>query len=45
MTSTISATVKIVVSMVVVAALIATTFNNTVRSLQQREPMSIAANK
>jgi hypothetical protein len=41
MTSTISATVKIVVSMVVVAALIATTFNNTVRSLQQREPMSV----
>jgi hypothetical protein len=40
MTSTVSTTVKVVVSMVVVAALVATTFNNTVRSIQQREPMS-----
>jgi hypothetical protein len=45
MTSTASTTVKIVVSMVVVAALVATTFNNTVRSLQQRECLSIAVNK
>jgi hypothetical protein len=34
MTSTASTTVKIVVSMVVVAALVATTFNSKVRSLR-----------
>jgi hypothetical protein len=35
MTSTVSTTVKIVVSMVVVAALVATTFNSKVRTMQK----------
>jgi hypothetical protein len=35
MTSTVSTAVKIVVSMVVVAALVATTFNSKVRAIQK----------
>ena len=35
MTSTVSTTVKIVVSMVVVAALVATTFNSKVRTIDR----------